>query len=355
MDPAGLLSGIGDDRLLDVERELDAYFADAIARAADHGPGFARLWASLAEATAGGKRFRPRLVCVAHDALGGSRGRDAAVVGAAFELLHTALIVHDDVIDRDHVRRGAPNIAGAYGASARQAGADDATADHAGLSAAVIAGDLALAGAHRILDRTSLDSAMRERIHGLLDEAVFTAAAGELADLEYAIGVAVPRLDDVIEMEHLKTAVYSFEAPLAAGAVLADATEAQVEALRAFGREVGIAYQVVDDILGVFGDAAKTGKTVLGDLREGKRTVLIAAASDRDGWADASAGFGDPDLDEAGAERIRQHLLASGALGVARELALVHAERGMAALDHLPTAVREALSPIAASVLGRVR
>ncbi len=356
MDQAGLLSGIGEDRLADVESVLEQFFASSLERAVEHGAGFVRLWTAIESATAGGKRFRPRLVCAAHDALGGVRPRDAAIVGASFELLHTALIVHDDVIDRDHIRRGIPNISGAYRDAALAAGASAIAAEHAGLSAAVIAGDLALAGAHRIIDRTSLGEQERHRIHRLIDEAVFTAAAGELADVEFAIGGVAPDLSEILAMERLKTAVYSFETPLAAGAELADASDDEIAALRRFGREVGIAYQVVDDILGVFGVEEQTGKTVLGDLREGKRTVLIAAAAEADDrWLDASIGFGDPELDEAGAERIREHLRACGALEVARTLAVTHADRGMEALRDLPMPVRIALAPVAASVLGRVR
>lgn len=356
MDQAGLLSGIGEGRLADVEQVLEQFFSGSIARAGEHGAGFVRLWTAIQSATAGGKRFRPRLVCAAHDALGGVRPEDAAIVGASFELLHTALIVHDDVIDRDHVRRGIPNISGAYRDAALAAGASTVVADHAGLSAAVIAGDLALAGAHRIIDRTSLGAPVRHRIHRLIDEAVFTAAAGELADVEFALGGIEPDLDDILAMERLKTAVYSFETPLAAGAELADASEHEIAALRSFGREVGIAYQVVDDILGVFGVEEQTGKTVLGDLREGKRTVLIAAAAAADQqWLDSSVGFGDPELDDAGAERIREHLRRCGALDVARDLAVSHADRGMDAIRDLPAAVRESLEPVAASVLRRVR
>ena len=106
-------------------------------------------------------------------------------------------------------------------------------------------------------------------------------------------------------MVRLKTAVYPFECPLQAGAILAGASDAVVATLGDFGREIGIAFQLVDDLLGVFGAESLTGKTTLGDLREGKRTVLIAYATMRDGWAEFEGDFGNPDLDEAGADRIR--------------------------------------------------
>src|SRR5690606_13459888 len=109
-----------------------------------HGPEYVELWRELRANTSGGKLFRPRMVATAYEGLGGEEDQSVAWVGAAFELLHTALIVHDDVIDRDFVRRGRPNIAGAYRDRAVAAGADAVDAEHRGLSAAVVAGDLAL-------------------------------------------------------------------------------------------------------------------------------------------------------------------------------------------------------------------
>ena len=123
-----------------VDDVLDRFFAVSRRRAERMAPRYEQLWAALQDATAGGKRFRPRLVWTSYECLGGSDPGTAAHVGAAFELLHTALMVHDDVIDRDFVRRGRPNIPGRYRQAAREAGLSDAEADHRGMSVAVVAG-----------------------------------------------------------------------------------------------------------------------------------------------------------------------------------------------------------------------
>jgi geranylgeranyl diphosphate synthase type II len=130
-----------------------------------------------------------------------------------------------------------------------------------------------------------------------------------------------------------------------------------VRTLGAFGREIGIAYQIVDDLLGVFGTEAQTGKTTIGDLREGKRTVLIAYATSATGWDGLAHLFGDPDLDEAGAERLRAHLVDCGARSFAEGLARYYANRALARLvePHIPAALRAELHPIADAVLGRTR
>ena len=158
-------------------------------------------------------------------------------------------------------------------------------------------------------------------------------------------------------MERLKTAVYSFEGPLQAGAVLAGAPEETVATLADFGREIGIAYQLVDDLLGVFGSEAETGKTTIGDLREGKRTVIIAYATSAPGW-DAVAGLhGSPDLDEAGAGILRSHLIECGARSFAQGLARYYANRALARLvePHIPAALRAELHPVVDAVLGRAK
>jgi geranylgeranyl diphosphate synthase, type II len=353
-----LVGGAGprpDDRQARVDAVLSRYFSVARRRAEPLGAEYVRLWERLEANTIGGKRVRPRMVLAAYESLGGGELESGACVGAAFELLHTALIVHDDVIDHDFVRRGVPNISGSYRDAARAAGAPEAVAEHRGMSASVIAGDLALMGAYRLIDRSGVDGATRTRLLDVMDEALFASAAGELIDVDFSWLPDVPDVDDIVHMERLKTAVYSFECPLQAGAILAGASDETVTTLGDFGRDMGIAYQLVDDLLGVFGREEETGKSASGDLREGKRTVLIAYASAKQGWDEVASLFGSPDLDDAGAERLRAHLVACGARAFAEGLARYYANRALARLlePHIPPALRTELHPIADAVLAR--
>jgi geranylgeranyl diphosphate synthase, type II len=344
-----------DERQVRVDRVLERYFSVARRRAEPLGAEYVELWDRLAANTVGGKRFRPRMVLSAYEALGGCDLEAAASVGAAFELLHTALIVHDDVIDHDFVRRGAPNISGSYRDAARAAGASDAVAEHRGMSASVIAGDLALMGAHRLVDASGVDEQTRSRLLQVMDDALFASAAGELIDVDFAWIPDVPAVEEILTMERLKTAVYSFECPLQAGAILAGAPERVVGILGEFGRDLGLAYQLVDDLLGVFGAEEETGKSATGDLREGKRTVLIAYACAAAGWGDVAPLFGSPDLTAEGADRLRRHLVACGAKRFAEGLARYYANRALARLlDPLvPPALRTELHPVADAVLAR--
>jgi geranylgeranyl diphosphate synthase type II len=356
VDGSGLKT-VAQQRQAQVDGVLERFFSLAKNRAEAFGPQYVELWQALEANTTGGKRFRPRMVFAAYAALGGKDMEAAAYVGAAFELLHTALIVHDDVIDHDFTRRGIPNISGSYRNRALAAGASSETAEHNGISAAVIAGDLALFNAYRLLDRSGVAHMTRQRLLEVMDDALFASAAGELIDVDFSIAVEMPRVDDILTMERLKTAVYSFECPLQAGAILAGASDEVVATLGDFGREIGIAYQIVDDLLGVFGAEAETGKTTIGDLREGKRTVLISYVTSTAEWPRIKPLIGKPDLTEDEAASVRDVLISSGAQSFAQGLARYYANRALARLaePHIPPALRTELHPVADAVLGRVK
>ncbi len=356
MDGSGLLD-LSRERQKQVDAVLTRFFSLSKNRAAAFGPQYVTLWETLEKNTVGGKRFRPRMVMSAYQALGGTDFEAAANVGAAFELLHTALIVHDDVIDHDFTRRGVPNIAGTYREIAAAGGSTARVAEHSGLSAAVIAGDLALFNSYRLIDRSGVSDLTRTRLIEVMDEALFASAAGELIDVDFQIADEVPRVDDILTMERYKTAVYSFECPLQAGAILAGASEEVVATLGDFGREIGIAYQIVDDLLGIFGLEQETGKTTSGDLREGKRTVMIAYATSTREWEAVAHLLGDPALTEEQAQSLRDVLVECGARSFAEGLARYYANRALARLaePHIPPALRAELHPVADSVLGRVK
>lgn len=348
VEPAGLEQ---------VEGALERFFEESKIRAARIGPGYHGFWETLERCTAGGKRFRPRLVMSAYRMLGGRDLSNAAEVGAAFELLHTALIVHDDVIDRDFVRRGIPNVSGRYRSIADAAGMSPDEARHIGLSAGVIAGDLALSNAYRLLQRVEAPTAVRRRLGEILGEAVFASAAGEFLDIETSIDASMPPLEDIVQMARLKTSVYSFEGPLQAGAVLAGAEEEVIMLLGEFGRDAGIAYQIADDLLGVFGNETRTGKTNWGDLREGKRTTLLSYVSSRPEWESISSLVGSPDMSAAEVDHVRRVLIDSGAKNYSTDLAAEYAARARTHLesDTMPKALRAALESVLSAVVNRVR
>ena len=318
MDSSGLATGTGAHLPVrtageEVGAVLERLLTEVGPRAGRHGVLYARLWDELGRAVGGGKRFRGRLVVEVHDALGGPRRDAAAQVGAALELLHVGFLVHDDLIDHDTMRRGELNLAARMGLVAREAGAPRAQAEELAEAAAVLAGDLAIALAHRLVATVAAPPDLHARLQELLWETVFVSVGGELGDVAAALGLQDVSLDDALQIAAEKTALYSFQAPLRAGAILAGAPAEVRGEVDAVGLALGKAFQLVDDLLGVFAPESVTGKSALSDLREGKATTLMLHARALPVWQVIAADVGRPDLEEETAVGVRRALARSEA------------------------------------------
>ncbi|MDP9002091.1 MAG: polyprenyl synthetase family protein [Myxococcota bacterium] len=214
----------------------------------------------------GGKRMRATLLAAAYEGCQGEGGIQAVAPAlASLELLQAYLLAHDDWMDGDEVRRGGPSVPAMMRAHFGKKQAD---------AASVLAGDLAAGWA------------LQSMLELALAPARIIAAVRELGRVEEEVvhgqilDVCAGALDvhDVEKVYALKTASYTVRSPIVIGAVLAGADETQVAALAAFAGPLGIAFQLRDDMLGMFGDAHAMGKPLGGDLREGKRTALVIDA-----------------------------------------------------------------------------
>ena len=268
---------------------------------------------ALADAGGGGKRLRPALLCWSFVAHGG--GDPARVLGpaVALELVHTCALVHDDVLDRADERRGAPSVHARFAAALGDATPDAAAAY--GTAAAILLGDVALAAADGELLAADVDPAALRRAHATFTRLRIEVMAGQFLDVDAAARRDADR-DRALRVATLKSARYSVGRPLELGALLAGADDAAAARMLAVGDPVGRAFQLRDDLLGVFGDPALTGKPTVSDLAEGKRTLLVAEALarlDPPGRAVLEAGLGDRDLDAAGAAALRGLLETCGA------------------------------------------
>lgn len=355
-----------DDFCVAVAEELDAYF-DGLKDAVRRSPGFPVLRSRIREQVIGGKLLRPRLTRLAWRAFGeraepvmggeacNGPDPDCVRLAASFELLHAALLVHDDVVDRDPVRRGRPTVGELYRRDAHSVGVPADEAQHLGEAVAIIGGDLLLAGALRLATTCTADPVRSQAVSAVVFDAVTASAAGELDDVLLSMhryGQQHPAVQDILNMERLKTATYSFEAPLRAGALLAGANQDDAARLAHAGSRIGVAYQVVDDVLGTFGDSRLTGKSTEADLREGKATVLTAHgmkdARARKALADFAAG-------DITVVQVKAALARSGAETSAVKLAAELVADAQDALERLPLpdAERGELSAICHYVLHR--
>lgn len=309
---AGSAAGV-EEVALTFEARLRELFAQRRERSRAFSAPYAQLWESLERMAAGGKKIRPRLLMGAYEDLGGADRQAAVDAACAMEVLHMALVIHDDVIDKDLMRRGEANISGRFASEAVKLGANRREANAWGEASSILAGDLMLTLAHSLLARLDIPEARRQAALDLFDDTVFETAAGEHYDVWLSMHLEHAIPSDVLAVIDQKTAAYSFHAPLVLAAVLAGAPTSLVEELAVVSRQMGVIYQLRDDVLGLFGDERETGKSTLGDLREGKETLLIAYARSDPSWAQVEPLFGDSALTIADAHRLRRVIEESGA------------------------------------------
>lgn len=274
----------------EVEERLSEYFHGRVDRANRYGADFQRLWQLAAENVLGGKLVRPTLLITAYEALTPVQTQlpgPLLDVATAVELLHFSFLLHDDVIDGDLFRRGRPNLVGSLLGEAPVQSIREDLALHWARSGGILMGDLLLAEAMQIFARVDLPRPQRLRLLDLLDHTIEESVAGEYTDVGLTDGVIAPTLSTILAMTGHKTATYSFELPLRAAAILAEAPPAAESALTNIGYHLGLGYQLQDDLLSAFGNTH--GKDQFSDLREGKQTAVIAHAKHADTWSEIDA------------------------------------------------------------------
>jgi geranylgeranyl diphosphate synthase, type I len=303
---------------------------------------------------AGGKRLRPAFCYWGWRAAGG--GDDPAIftAAAALELLHASALVHDDVMDASDTRRGQPAVhrqfAARYeaavsrgaarheAAGSRGAARTRGAADSFGTGAAILIGDALLAWTDELYHASGLPAAALRRGQPVLNAMRTEVAAGQYLDLLNQFSRA-ESTSSALRVVTYKTARYTIERPMQLGAALAGPDSAVASTCTEYGLPLGIAFQLRDDILGVFGDPAQTGKPVTGDLREGKQTVLIALARERATPAQArllDRHLGDRNLTDQEAAKVREVLTGTGALAECEALIGASVKEATAALDGAP-------------------
>jgi geranylgeranyl diphosphate synthase type I len=241
--------------------------------------------------------------------------RPHITAAASLELLHACALVHDDVMDSSDTRRGRPAAHSAFARMHRDAGWTG-NPETFGTAAAILLGDLLLSWADAMFTSAGLPSAVAGHARSVYDEMRQLVMAGQYLDVLVQARGAFSA-DEALRVIEFKTSKYTVEGPLHLGAAAAGAPPEVFAALTAYGLALGEAFQLRDDVLGVFGDPSVTGKPAGDDLREGKHTLLTALAMESAG-AEQSAllrgRLGDRDLDDDQIERLRHAIVATGAL-----------------------------------------
>ncbi len=298
---------------------------------------YARLYKVLKKLIlSGGKRIRPKMVIMSYLAFGGKKSSEIIPIALAVELLHQFLLIHDDIIDRDSIRYGVKNVSGTYQDIYKKVISSSAESLHYANSAALLAGDVLHGSAHSQITNSSLEPNVLKKVQAIFHQAVFDVCGGELLDTESAFKDHSEI--DTLAIAKYKTASYSFVAPLLIGATAADAEPATCAVLRVFAEDLGIAFQLRDDLLGVFGNEQKTGKSNLGDLREGKYTELIAqfiSLASTEQLSLYEEYFGSQKASQEQLDRLKAAITESGAKIKIEKLIKEHEERALKELDFL--------------------
>ncbi|MBT0771061.1 polyprenyl synthetase family protein [Kineosporia sp. J2-2] len=318
---------------------------------------------TISTMTSAGKRLRPAFLYWGWRGAGGENTDSVVRAAAALELFQAAALIHDDLIDASDLRRGMPAVHKRFDALHAANGWNGAS-EAFGLAGAVLSGDLCLVWTEELFSASGLtpDELGRSR-------PVFDAMRTELLGGQYldVISQVLPERDPVAMVDRalrvirFKSAKYSVEHPLLIGASAAGADDKLLAVYSEFGLALGEAFQLRDDVLGVFGDPATTGKPAGDDLREGKRTVLVGRTLQHCTPAQAQTVhqlLGDPALDEAGVATLRQIIVDSGAVVEIERMiasASARAESALAGADLADGPARDVLNGLVVAATARTR
>ncbi len=321
---------LGDRVKKALETFLDRQAATLDAIAEDLGPVADAVSEFLLD---GGKRLRPAFCYWGWRGAGGPDTDEIVTAASCLELLHACALIHDDVMDGSDTRRGRPAVHRRFATLHRgEQWLGDAEAF--GRSAAILLGDLCLIWADQMFNTSGLDDRALRRATATYDAMRGELMAGQYLDLLEQVrgGRDVER---ALRVARYKSAKYTIERPLHLGGVLAGARQETLDAYTAYGLPLGEAFQLRDDVLGVYGNPAQTGKPAGDDLREGKRTVLVATAVRRATPGQAALVrrlLGDPHLDDAGVAALREVIAETGALDHVERLVEQRTTEAVAAL-----------------------
>lgn len=280
------------------------------------------------------KRLRGSFIYYGYKLLGGKDEEAVLDAAKSIELIHTALLMHDDFMDQDDTRRGKPTTHEYFKLEhARRGWRFDGA--HYGQSMAINAGDIALLAGYEILGRSRFKDNLKLRAQNNMLRGIVNTGLGQAFDVTLeSVGKATEK--DIIDLHYAKTGIYTYENPLHTGAILAGGEDGDLEILSKYAIPGGIAFQLQDDILGLFGDPEKTGKPAHSDLRQGKMTLLIIKALEKGTLTQVKALkkiWGKRDISESEAAIARKIVVDTGSLEYSRKVSVKWAKKAQEAIS----------------------
>ena len=351
------MTEIGPDVLRDrVQVELNEFLSTRLPALRGIATDLAAFGGALEQLISGGKRLRPMFCYWGWRATGAPDGVGILRAAASLELVQACALIHDDVMDRSDTRRGLPTAHRSFAALHDSLGWPG-SGDNFGTGAAILLGDLSLTWADEMLLSAELPPSDLLAAKPVFDEMRVEIMAGQYLDLvEQARGGG--SRDRALRVVRFKSAKYTVERPLHLGAALAGGSPELIKQLSIFGLPLGTAFQLRDDLLGVFGDPAVTGKPAGDDLREGKRTYLVAVAMERANPAQTrllDTQLGNPNLTAAAVNDLQDVMRSTGAVDEVEQLITELTAQSLAALTNgsIAPAAAAALTALAHAATSR--
>lgn len=261
----------------------------------------------------GGKKIRGALVQLGFECGGGNKF-DVLPFSLGMEVLHSFMLMHDDVMDRDDIRRNKPTVHNTYGKLGRELGHNDSV--HFGNSMAIVLGDLGCFWGAAMLSDSKLPAEKTVKGMQYLWNFLLNTGYGQALDMWNELADTID--ESLLMQVHLnKTAYYTIAGPLQYGGILAGADQKQLMAMESYGKAVGVAFQLRDDELGLYGEAEKLGKPLGSDIKAGKNTLLKIKALELSSEEDQKFlryAYGNPVITDEIIDRVREITKVSGAL-----------------------------------------
>lgn len=304
------------------DEELKTYLRSKEKEYRDISPFVYELFKNISEFTLrGGKRLRPALVYHGYRLFGDDKEKELVELSMFVELVQTYLLIHDDIFDRASIRRNGPTFHKIYEKIATENEWGDTS--HFGNTVGILGGDMASSLFNEVIINSDFPDDRKNKVLGVVTNLVANVLIGQIEDFIMMFKTDFTE-EDVEKIFLYKTVKYTFEMPLLSGAILAgrDVDEKDVMVLKEYSRFAGMAFQLRDDILGIFGDEQKTGKPSTSDIEEGKKTLLVLRAekeATEDQKAILNNLLGKNNLTEKEADDFRKVIIDTGSLEYSKD------------------------------------
>ena len=321
------VSGMDFEQFLDKQAEninqrLTKVLEETVGKFSDYDKSLGELFNAFSDSTKKGKRIRGVLVLLGYKIAGGKDFPAVIDAALALEIFQTSILAQDDIIDKSPTRRGSPSLHIRLGG------------DHQAISQTICLSDLGIFLSFRLLSSVKIADSLKNKAINFFSQTLMQTVAGEMLDIKLSETKDFSE-EGALKIGLLKTARYTVSGPLILGAILAGGDIKLVKALQKFGDNLGIGFQVQDDIMGVFGEEEVIGKSATSDIAEGKATLMAAFAFNNSNSKDLEflkQQYGNEKITPEDALKIRTILKDSGALeyseGVVRKY-FEEARRGL--------------------------